>query len=280
MSCPFDIPELVDRVIDHLHADTQSLRSCMLVARCWVPSSRFHFFRDTVAQGMHELEWLEKTLKATPVLGHHFRSLTIRSQYPNQFHAVPSSRVLGLTRATPELSALKLHSLDFMRWEQNCSPENIPTAGESIRELTIAFCLFDDHFSFACALLAFPCLQQLSIIGPATSKTQRAQIGGKINSISHMRRIYVEELRLEDIWDDDLAPILAVVLNDISPRVIHLLIGHEYDYFALLSLCELFGSRMQELHLLLSTRGGEWSESSSSTNDATSNLLCFGFLRR
>ncbi|ESK88748.1 hypothetical protein Moror_1265 [Moniliophthora roreri MCA 2997] len=36
--------ELVDQIIDHLHNDVQSLRSCSTVCRAWLPSSRLHLF--------------------------------------------------------------------------------------------------------------------------------------------------------------------------------------------------------------------------------------------
>ncbi|KAF9000414.1 hypothetical protein BDQ17DRAFT_1359569 [Cyathus striatus] len=36
--------ELVDNILDHLHDDYQSLSSCSLVCRAWLPSSRLHLF--------------------------------------------------------------------------------------------------------------------------------------------------------------------------------------------------------------------------------------------
>lgn len=40
--CP---PELIDVIIDHLYWDLTTLRTCSLVARSWLPSSRYHLFR-------------------------------------------------------------------------------------------------------------------------------------------------------------------------------------------------------------------------------------------
>lgn len=37
-------PELIDIIIDHLHADNKSLAACTLVCRSWLPSSRYHLF--------------------------------------------------------------------------------------------------------------------------------------------------------------------------------------------------------------------------------------------
>ena len=41
-------PELIDQVIDYLHDDKQTLRSCSLLCRLFVPSARFHLFRTVV----------------------------------------------------------------------------------------------------------------------------------------------------------------------------------------------------------------------------------------
>ncbi|KIP02383.1 hypothetical protein PHLGIDRAFT_79196, partial [Phlebiopsis gigantea 11061_1 CR5-6] len=42
--------ELVDHIIDFLHNDPATLRSCTLVAHTWLPSSRFHLFSRVEVQ--------------------------------------------------------------------------------------------------------------------------------------------------------------------------------------------------------------------------------------
>ncbi|TCD71447.1 hypothetical protein EIP91_010153 [Steccherinum ochraceum] len=42
-----DVPqELVDHVIDHHHADRETLKACSLVSRAWTPSSQLHLFES------------------------------------------------------------------------------------------------------------------------------------------------------------------------------------------------------------------------------------------
>ncbi|PPR04407.1 hypothetical protein CVT26_004232 [Gymnopilus dilepis] len=42
---PLRLPqELVDHIIDHLHDDPSTLKSCARVCRAWLPASRFHLF--------------------------------------------------------------------------------------------------------------------------------------------------------------------------------------------------------------------------------------------
>jgi len=39
-------PELVDSIIDYLHDDSVALKNCSLVCHSWIPSSRYHLFRQ------------------------------------------------------------------------------------------------------------------------------------------------------------------------------------------------------------------------------------------
>lgn len=39
-------PELADAVIDQLHGDIESLRTCALTCSSWLPTSRYHLFND------------------------------------------------------------------------------------------------------------------------------------------------------------------------------------------------------------------------------------------
>ncbi|RDX43360.1 hypothetical protein OH76DRAFT_1410272 [Lentinus brumalis] len=40
--------DIVDRIIDHLHCDTNTLITCALVARSWTPSAQFHIFSTII----------------------------------------------------------------------------------------------------------------------------------------------------------------------------------------------------------------------------------------
>ncbi|TFK81487.1 hypothetical protein K466DRAFT_336736 [Polyporus arcularius HHB13444] len=41
--------DIVDRIIDHLHCDTNTLITCALVARSWTPSAQFHIFSTIIS---------------------------------------------------------------------------------------------------------------------------------------------------------------------------------------------------------------------------------------
>ncbi|TFK78657.1 hypothetical protein K466DRAFT_506946, partial [Polyporus arcularius HHB13444] len=42
--------EVTDRIIDHLHDDTESLQATALVSHSWLPSSQHHLFSTTSCQ--------------------------------------------------------------------------------------------------------------------------------------------------------------------------------------------------------------------------------------
>ncbi|KAH9926624.1 uncharacterized protein BXZ73DRAFT_49237, partial [Epithele typhae] len=49
-----DLPgEVMDFVIDHLHADFPTLQACTLVCHAWLPAARFHLFNTLICEAAH-----------------------------------------------------------------------------------------------------------------------------------------------------------------------------------------------------------------------------------
>ena len=45
ISLPYELPgEVIDKILDHLHGDTVTLKTCTLVCRAWIPTCRYHLF--------------------------------------------------------------------------------------------------------------------------------------------------------------------------------------------------------------------------------------------
>ena len=76
-------PELVDRVIDHLHDDKPSLGRCALVCHGWLPSSRLHLFEWVRIDSARSWELFSKMLLAAPCIGGFVKTLTM--QRPETF---------------------------------------------------------------------------------------------------------------------------------------------------------------------------------------------------
>ncbi|KAI0334067.1 hypothetical protein GY45DRAFT_144269 [Cubamyces sp. BRFM 1775] len=79
---PSDVAYLV---IDQLHDDGQTVKTCSLVCREWLPRSRCHLFRDVVVKSNHEqgdfttfLEFVVSSHHA----GEYIRNLTLQGENP------------------------------------------------------------------------------------------------------------------------------------------------------------------------------------------------------
>ena len=70
-------PELVDRIIDHLHGDTKALITCSLTARDWVPSTRLHLFRKLSLLSADEVTKFAKLDRSVPVVLYYCQELSI-----------------------------------------------------------------------------------------------------------------------------------------------------------------------------------------------------------
>ena len=77
------LPEIIDRTIDHLHDDKISLKSCSLVSRPWLNTSRFHLFMAMHVRSVRNEEperpfaHFLHFLKTSPDAAFHIRNLSI-----------------------------------------------------------------------------------------------------------------------------------------------------------------------------------------------------------
>ncbi|KAJ3479441.1 hypothetical protein NLI96_g9060 [Meripilus lineatus] len=74
--------ELTDMIIDQLWDDKPSLSVCCQVARCWLPSSRYHLFHTTLVSisnsNPHTIPEFIHFLYSSTQICHHIRSLILR----------------------------------------------------------------------------------------------------------------------------------------------------------------------------------------------------------
>ncbi|KAH6906540.1 hypothetical protein BKA70DRAFT_1287952 [Coprinopsis sp. MPI-PUGE-AT-0042] len=79
--------ELVDHVVDHLHDDTATLRSCSRVSKAWLPTSRYHLFSRVTLQAWNgngvdtfpseRCKQLLALIERAPEIANHIRELDI-----------------------------------------------------------------------------------------------------------------------------------------------------------------------------------------------------------
>jgi len=78
MSNPYLLPETLDCVVDILHNEPETLKTCCLVSKPWVPRTRRHLFADIKFSSMGDLSSWKKTFPdVANSPAHHARSLFI-----------------------------------------------------------------------------------------------------------------------------------------------------------------------------------------------------------
>ncbi|EMD31026.1 hypothetical protein CERSUDRAFT_100751 [Gelatoporia subvermispora B] len=70
-------PELTDRMIDFLHDDIPTLKTCALVCRAWVPASRMYTFETVYTQKGRQLKSLPGLLQESPTLGANIKKISV-----------------------------------------------------------------------------------------------------------------------------------------------------------------------------------------------------------
>ncbi|KAI0713960.1 hypothetical protein C8Q76DRAFT_593011, partial [Earliella scabrosa] len=61
--------EVAEQIIDQLHDNAPTLRSCALVCSGWLPRSRVYLFREVKFASLRQLHSLVHVLRGNPALG-------------------------------------------------------------------------------------------------------------------------------------------------------------------------------------------------------------------
>ncbi|GJE92361.1 hypothetical protein PsYK624_085150 [Phanerochaete sordida] len=180
--------EVVDYVVDFLHSDFDSLRSCTLVSQQWLPESSFHLFRRIrwppcidhwrysstgypdanckchLIDESYSLEGITSLFNTTSRIATNVRQLQIRMEWytvgrnPNVPRVTTPEQLALILHLAPSLHTLEVLSLKFSSFP-SLSP--LP-AGRSIRRLDLVsfptdvnmqgMLVFLSHFTSICAL--------------------------------------------------------------------------------------------------------------------------------
>jgi len=83
MSCPFP-PEILDLIVDHLHNEPDTLKSCCVVSKSWVPRTRRHLFASVEfnALGFTVESWMETFPDPSNSPAHYTQNLEIFDIWP------------------------------------------------------------------------------------------------------------------------------------------------------------------------------------------------------
>ncbi|EIW63110.1 uncharacterized protein TRAVEDRAFT_56256 [Trametes versicolor FP-101664 SS1] len=122
-------PELIDRILDHLHRDRRALAACALASHVMLPTSRYHRFRDLTLH-LRQVSTLMSLIDSAPNLALAINSVCVRFKD----WADPKQELEFLTRL-PALSSFGMVTPAYQR----VSVEHLAVVASHIPALTSLF---------------------------------------------------------------------------------------------------------------------------------------------
>lgn len=110
--------EISDAIIDHLHADTPTLKLCALVCKRWLPSSRFHLFRAIALHPYNYHKFFAAMESSEGTLALYIRHLTLSEGTAGLIAGrewVEEPGVLSRLAKLPEVRTLRIEG---MSWDE------------------------------------------------------------------------------------------------------------------------------------------------------------------
>lgn len=147
-------PEILDLIVDHLHDEPATLKTCCIVSKSWVRRTRKHLFADIEfhASKSHFELWMETFPDPSNSPAHHTRALSI----------------CGTPLATPAYVGVgdwirSFRNIVRLRLEHQDQASLVPFYGLSptVRSLHLTYTA-PEIFPFVCS---FPHLEDLALVG-------------------------------------------------------------------------------------------------------------------
>lgn len=158
-------PELDDIILDHLHDDRAALSNCALVRRSWLPTARYHRWRNLhltcVENGLRDVE---RIIEGCPDIVRHVQTVVLSQKKGEvcqwyDLHLLHSA--LETVSHFPSLTEFTLDGLWFGVSKQGqFTPRSVTLP--SVRRLRLSSCTFDafeDIQQLCDAFTALSCLQ-------------------------------------------------------------------------------------------------------------------------
>lgn len=155
----FQIPELVDRIVDHLYNDKVTLQTTALVSKRWVHASQYHIFSTVSASGYDPISKLFHRLESSPLQCTFVTELELWN-----CPTLLLSQLFRITHSCPHITRLGLKDTEE---ELNTYHPPIPSfspASSSITHLTLGWYTFTHLADVLHLLAAFPGLSSLRLL--------------------------------------------------------------------------------------------------------------------
>ncbi|KAF8886534.1 hypothetical protein BD779DRAFT_615986 [Infundibulicybe gibba] len=263
--------EIIDIILDHLHADRQTLRACSLVCKSWLPTVRHHFPPRITIRPRNVNEFSDLLSSPYSTLATSIRRLAIQLQGddPSSFFEPESPRAecWGSSPSSPGYTAcsplcIPLHPGVLGPMERACLTTGFP----NLTELEFQRCTFLSLTEFATLLSALHNLQRLSLSDTEWLNAQLPETRQRIPPGLHTLELYLshhrdfltwllsfpgglpfETVRLGSaFWRGDDALMVNRFLRSLGPRLKHLSLSSP-TYLGEVDLS--FNSELRSLHI-------------------------------
>ena len=156
--------EIIDIILDYLHADIPALRSAALTCKAWLASCRFHLFRRIVLSNRQRLDQFGDVLCGNPLIASYVSHFWLQAGYedPHWLNEVPSCLPVDLFH---EIKALTLRIRSWSKMLRPPMQQIIYTQCTSVHTLLIDNTKFGDLHDFELLLDGLPMLRNLSMRG-------------------------------------------------------------------------------------------------------------------
>ncbi|GJE96324.1 hypothetical protein PsYK624_125180 [Phanerochaete sordida] len=237
--------EIVDYVVDFLHTDIESLRSCTLVSKKWLPAGSFHLFsyfhwppcdhqrtiwsRPRQPEGVCKchlldnsdtLEDIASLFRACSLISKSVRRLRISmswvgSDYPTVHARITTPQQLAtITDLAPQLSTLEIHALRFVI----PSPSPYLSQRRSIKTLRLVSPSSNIDFQTLSIFLShFSSVETLSVSSMMSLQTYGAAGSLALTPFIHVNNLDFAMCANVNKWFDFLSAVLDMpVLTSFS----------------------------------------------------------------
>ncbi|PBK70254.1 hypothetical protein ARMSODRAFT_1036418 [Armillaria solidipes] len=156
--------ELVEVIVDFLKDDKQSLRSCLLSARCFVERARIHLFRDVIISSPQRLTVLFALFGLSPSLPAMIRTMN----FIGQSFIAPADWIFIDNASQPVFQSLLnvekvvIEHVRISRLTEILSPSYIFPSQTLIRHLTLDNVIMENGDDLFTLLYNFPSLKYLN----------------------------------------------------------------------------------------------------------------------
>lgn len=230
--------ELTDSVIDHLYDDEPTLSACALTCRVWLPTVRFHRFRN-VSLSCDATDRFHEVLLESPVVRTLVQTLELRGQLGWPLESpVWHGASYAFLALLPAVTEVKLVGVFF----EDSVHDVFVTTLMGLTRLTMYRCRFRSFHYFISLIGSFPSLHTLSLslaliwrfqfpLPPAISDDLQSHLPGGLRTLhlgepwmsedeSGLEHVTVREMLMLEIHTKRTMEVAQLLVDALGPSTL------------------------------------------------------------